>query len=109
MSLDATRADLVRQPWVIRDAGLCLVYLLLLLVAARAGIRWPWIAFGAAIVLLPFTSGSVASDARFGLLAVPIYWGLAVLGRRRWVERGLLAACSLLLVAATVTLPLIFP
>jgi len=101
--------DLARQPWVIRDAGLCLVYLLLLLVAARAGIRWPWIAFGVAIVLLPLTSGSVESDARFGLLAVPVYWGLAVLGRRRWVERGLLAACSLLLVAATVTLPLIFP
>ena len=108
-ALRGVAVDLARQPWVIRDAGLCLVYLLLLLVAARAGIRWPWIAFGVAIVLLPLTSGSVESDARFGLLAVPVYWGLAVLGRRRWVERGLLAACSLLLVAATVTVPLIFP
>jgi hypothetical protein len=108
-ALHGVAMDVVRHPWVLRDAGLCLVYLLLLAVAARAGIRWPWIAFGVAIVLLPLTSGSIESDARFGLLAVPVYWGLAVLGRHRWVERGLLAVCSLLLVAATVTVPLIFP
>src|SRR2546428_5016835 len=30
-ALHGVAADLVRQPWVIRDAGLCLVYLLLLL------------------------------------------------------------------------------
>jgi hypothetical protein len=51
----------------------------------------------ASIALLPLASGSMESDARFGLLALPIYWGLAVAARRRWLERGLLVlrrSCS---------------
>jgi hypothetical protein len=49
------------------------------------------------------------SDARFGLLALPIYWGLAVVARPRWLERSLLVVSTALLVAATATIPLIFP
>ena len=89
-------------------------FLLLLAIAARAkiawpGRRWPWIVFGLAIVLLPLASGSMESDARFGLLALPIYWGLAVAARRRWLERGLLVLSAVLLIGATATIPLIFP
>jgi hypothetical protein len=101
--------DFGPHPWAVRDAAFCLVYLLLLLAAARGGIRWPWIVFGLAIVTLPLTTGSVESVERFGLLAIPVYWGLAVIARRPWVERGLLAASAVLLVGATITLPLIFP
>jgi hypothetical protein len=59
--------------------------------------------------LLPLASGSIESDARFGLLALPVYWGLAVVARRRWLERGLLVVSAALLVGATATIPLIFP
>ncbi|TML94840.1 MAG: hypothetical protein E6G03_10850 [Actinobacteria bacterium] len=100
--------------WGLRDALFCVAFLILLAVAARAkiawpGRRWPWIVFGLAIVLLPLASGSMESDARFGLLALPIYWGLAVAARRRWVERGLLVFSAVLLLGATATIPLIFP
>jgi hypothetical protein len=100
--------------WGLRDALFCVTFLVLLGLAARAKIAWPgkrsaWIVFGLAIVLLPLASGSMESDARFGLLALPIYWGLAVVARRRWLERGLLVLSTVLLVGATATIPLIFP
>jgi hypothetical protein len=100
--------------WGLRDALFCVAFLVLLAVAARAKIAWPgrrwaWVVFGLAIVLLPLASGSMESDARFGLLALPIYWGLAVAARRRWLERGLLVLSTVLLVGATATIPLIFP
>jgi hypothetical protein len=106
--------DLGRNYWGLRDALFCVAFLVLLAVAARAKIAWPggrwaWIVFGLAIVLLPLASGSMESDARFGLLALPIYWGLAVVARRRWLERGLLVLSTALLLGATATIPLIFP
>jgi Mannosyltransferase (PIG-V) len=106
--------DLHKNYWGLRDALFCVAFLILLALAARAKIAWPgkrwaWIAFGLAIVLLPLASGSMESDARFGLLALPIYWGLAVVARRPWLERGLLMLSTALLVAATATIPLIFP
>jgi hypothetical protein len=105
---------LPKNYWGLRDALFCLAFLILLAVAARKGIpwpggRWPWIAFGLAVVLLPLASGSIESDARFGLLALPVYWGLAVTARRPWVERSLLALSVALLLGATATIPLIFP
>lgn len=106
--------DLGRNYWGLRDALFCVAFLVLLALAARAKIAWPgqrwaWIAFGLGIVLLPLASGSMESDARFGLLALPIYWGLAVVARRRWLERSLLVLSAALLVGATATIPLIFP
>lgn len=106
--------DLGKNYWGLRDALFCVAFLVLLVVAARAKIAWPgkrwaWIAFGLAVVLLPLASGSMESDARFGLLALPVYWGLAVLARRRWLERSLLILSTAMLVAATATIPLIFP
>ena len=115
LSIRRLFTGLGRNHWGLRDALFCVAFLVLLAVAARAKIawpgrrRWPWIVFGLAIVLLPLASGSMESDARFGLLALPIYWGLAVAGRRRWLERGLLALSAVLLLGATATIPLIFP
>src|SRR5206468_334205 len=74
-----------KNHWGLRDALFCVAFLVLLAVAARAKIawpgrrRWPWIVFGLAIVLLPLTSGSMESDARFGLLAQPVPGSVRVL------------------------------
>ena len=114
LSIRRLFTGLGKNHWGLRDVLFCVAFLLLLAIAARAkiawpGRRWPWIVFGLAIVLLPLASGSMESDARFGLLALPIYWGLAVAARRRWLERGLLVLSAVLLVCATATIPLIFP
>jgi mannosyltransferase PIG-V len=114
LSIRRLVTDVGKNYWGLRDALFCVTFLVLLGLAARAKIAWPgkrsaWIVFGLAIVLLPLASGSMESDARFGLLALPIYWGLAVVARRRWLERGLLVLSTVLLVGATATIPLIFP
>jgi Mannosyltransferase (PIG-V) len=114
LSLRRLVTDLGNNYWGLRDALFCIAFLVFLALAARANIDWPgarraWIVFGLAIVLLPLASGSIESDARFGLLALPVYWGLAMVARRRWLERGLLVLSAALLVGATATIPLIFP
>ena len=98
-----------RHGWTARDVAFCGVTLVLLWAAWRAGAPRAWIALGVLIVLLPLGSGSFASDARFALLALPAYWGLAWLCRDRRVFLATAAICSCLLIAATVTLPLVFP
>ena len=114
LSLRRLVMDLGNNYWGLRDALFCVAFLVFLALAARAkidwpGARWAWIVFGLAIVLLPLASGSIESDARFGLLALPIWWGLAMVARRRWLERVLLVLSAALLVGATATIPLIFP
>jgi hypothetical protein len=101
--------DIGRQGWTVRDLVFCLVTLALLAAAWRLGAPRGWILLGALIVVLPLGSGSFASDARFGLLALPAYWGLARICNTRMRFRLVAAACTVLLVAATVTLPLVFP
>ena len=101
--------SLAHDPWLVRDAAFAAVYLALLGVARRAGVGWPWIVAGAAIVLLPLTSGSFASDARFGLLALPAYWGLAVVARRPQLRVPLVVLSVGLLVAGTATIPFAYP
>jgi hypothetical protein len=102
-------ADIGKSAWTIRDIAFCLLTLALLVAARRAGAPLGWILLGALIVLLPVGSGSFASDARFGLLALPVYWGLAWLSRTR--GRFVFAAglSTVLLAGATVSLPLVFP
>lgn len=95
--------------WILRDALFCLGYVLLLAVAYRAGVPRGWIAAGAVMVLLPLETGSFISVARFGLLALAVFWGLAVLGRRRAIDWSLRALSVGLLVVLTLTMPLIFP
>lgn len=97
------------QPWAIRDAAFCVVTLALLAVAWRAGAPRAWILLGVLLVLLPLGSGSFESLARFALPALPVYWGLAHLTRRPAAQLAMAAACAALLVAATATLPLVFP
>lgn len=95
--------------WILRDAFFFLAYAALLAVALRAGLPRAWIAAGALMVFLPLETGSFISDARFGLLALPVFWGLAVLGRRPWLDRSLRLVSLALLVTLTLTMPLIFP
>ena len=103
-AFDALGASNDAQPWLLRDALLCLLYVLCLALAARARVGWEWIVFGLAIVLLPLASGSFQSVGRFGLLAFPAFWGLAVLGRRRALDIGFLVAAPVLLGLATVSI-----
>jgi hypothetical protein len=98
-----------RDAWVVRDVVAVVLYLVLLAVAARAGVTWPWLLSGLAIVVLPLFSGSFDSVSRFGLLAPALFWGLAALGRDPRVNRLILAVSLPLLAAAIVTLPLRFP
>ena len=97
------------ESWLFRDAAFCLIYLVLLTAARRAGISWPWILCGAAMVLLPLTSGTFTSDGRFGLLALPAFWGLAVVGRRVWADRLILALSPALLALAVFTIRIHYP
>lgn len=101
--------DIGRDAWAIRDIAFCLLTLALLVAAKRAGAPLGWILLGALIVLVPLGSGSFASDARFGLLALPAYWGLAWLCRTRWRFAFAIGVSAVLLAAATVSLPLVFP
>jgi hypothetical protein len=98
-----------QHPWLVRDVVFVVLYTLLLAVAWRAGVPAMWILAGALIVFIPLWSGSFTSEARFGLIALPAYWGMAVLGRLRVVGLALPAVCLLLLAAGTLTLPLAFP
>jgi hypothetical protein len=95
--------------WVVRDAAATVLYLVLLAAAARAGAPRAWLAAGLAVVALPLFSGAFTSIGRFGLLAPPVFWGLAWLGRRRRIDLAVRAISLALLAAATVTIPLAFP
>jgi mannosyltransferase PIG-V len=108
-ALGSLARDVGRQPWTLRDAVFCVVTIVLLAAAWRAGAPRAWILLGALLVLLPLGSGSFESLARFALPALPAYWGLAWLTRRRWTYLATTGLCAALLVAATVTLPLVFP
>jgi hypothetical protein len=98
-----------QQGWLFRDAAFCVVYVVCLVLARRAGVPWPWILAGVAVVFLPLASGSFTSDARFGLLALPVYTGLASLGRRRAVDITLRIVCVVLLLAGVETIVLHWP
>jgi len=95
--------------WVVRDVVAAVLYVALLAAAAKAGVPRAWLAAGAAIVLLPLFSGAFTSIGRFGLLALPVFWGLAWVGRRRRVDILIRAASVVLLVGATMTIPFVFP
>ena len=86
-----------------------LIYLGLLASARRAGISWPWLVASTGLILLPLASGTFLSEARFGLLALPVYWGAAALARRRVVRLPVLVVSAALLVAGTMTIPLANP
>ena len=94
--------------WLFRDAAFCLVYVVLLVIAARF-VPAAWIAAALLIVLLPLWSGSFTSDARFGLVAPPVYAGLARIGSRPAVDVALRVGSVALLVVATATVLMRWP
>ena len=90
---------------IARDVASFVLYVALLVVAHRRGVPRGWVLAGAVVVVLPTFSGSFHSIGRFGLLAPAVFWGAALVVRRRWVY----AVSAALLVAGVATLPLVFP
>ena len=97
------------HPGLIRDVLLIVAYGVLLAIAARRGIGWPWIAAGVGVIVLPLFTGSIESEGRFGMLALPVYWGLAILTRSARAYRIAKVACLTGLVACVVSIPFIWP
>jgi hypothetical protein len=63
----------------IREIAFLALYawLLVRLWRAEGGLSSPWVAYSAAVLVVPLSSGTVTSMARFGLLAFPLVWPLA--------------------------------
>jgi hypothetical protein len=97
------------HPWLLRDLAFLAVYVVLLLLARRVGVAWEWIVAAAALIVVPLTSGTVESVARFGMVAFAFYWVLARLVRRPWLEGALAAAFIALGVWWMLALPLANP
>jgi hypothetical protein len=97
------------NPWVVRDIVAVAAYLVLLGAGRHAGVPWPWLISGFAVIVLPLLSGSFDSISRFGLLVPALFWGLASLTRTKRQQQAMLTILIALLVAATATIPLVFP
>ena len=102
-------ATVGHEVWLTRDVVSFFVYLALLAVAWRLGTPLAWIAGGAAVVVLPVFTGAFDSIGRFGLLAPPIFWGLAGLTRNARSERVVQVLSLGLLVLGTASLAYVFP
>ena len=46
----------------------------------------PYLIFAAGCVLMPFAAGSLVSAGRIGMLGFPLFWALAILGRREGID-----------------------
>ena len=103
--------DLVASnPWLARDAVLAAAYLTLLALAAlRTSLPREWILAGAFVLVLPLFSGTVESEGRFGLLALPVYWGAASISPSPAYERALRFGLLGLIAAGVLTLPYVWP
>jgi hypothetical protein len=97
------------RPWIVRDVACFFVYLALLYAARRVGAPPAWLAAGAAVVVLPVCTGAFDSIGRFGLLAPPLFWGLAGLTQSERSERVVRSVLLALLVAGTLSLAYVFP
>jgi hypothetical protein len=97
------------DPWLARDAVAIALYIILLALARRCGTPRAWIAAGLLVLLVPLASGSIESEARFGMLAPALYWGLAALASTARRDRAMRLGSVLLLAAGTLTLPYVFP
>lgn len=97
------------QPWALRDVMFFFLYLALLYAAWRLGTPKLWLAAAAGIIILPVFSGTFESIGRFGLLALPVFWGLASLTRSGRADRVVKAVSLLLLVLGTLSLISVVP
>jgi hypothetical protein len=95
--------------WIARDVAFFVVYLALLSLALRRGVPRAWVASAACVVVLPTFSGSFHSDARFGLLAPAVFWGLAAAGERPRIDRVIRWTSAVLLAGGTISLAYVFP
>jgi hypothetical protein len=95
--------------WLLRDVSAFFLYLGLLYAARRVGTPIAWLAAGAAVVILPIFTGAFDSIGRFGLLAPPLFWGLAGLTRSPRSARAVHALSLVLLVVGTASLAYVFP
>jgi hypothetical protein len=98
-----------QSPWLVRDVLAFFLYLGLLYSAWKLGTPRTWLAAAAAIVVLPIFSGVFDSIARFGLLAPPLFWGLAALGRTPARDRAVRALSLVLLALGALSLAWIYP
>jgi len=101
--------SLSRNGWIVRDVVFFLLYLALLLVAWRIRPARLWTLAAAGIVVVPVFSGVFNSAARFGLLAPPLFWGLASLTRNELAHRMVIGASLVLLVLGTLSIRYVFP
>jgi hypothetical protein len=97
---------------VARDVAFGALYIALLakLWRAEGGLRSPWVAYSAACLALPLSSGSVDSVARFGTLAFPLAWPVADWleaspRRRRWTTVAAVAGMVLLVAQLRIRAP----
>ena len=95
--------------WLVRDVVFFFLYLALLYAAWRVGTPLAWLAAGAAIVILPIFTGAFDSIGRFGLLAPPVFWGLAGLTRSEGSARAVRIVSLVLLACGTASLAYVFP
>jgi hypothetical protein len=95
--------------WIARDVGFFVLYVGLLFAARRMGTPLTWVAAAAGIVVLPVFSGTFESIARFGLLAPPLFWGLASLGESPRRDAAIRAISVLLLIGGTISIAYTYP
>ena len=96
----------------VRDVGFTALYVLLLVGLWRmcGGLRSPWVAYSVAALALPLSTGSFMSMARFGTLAFPLMWPLAVWldgapRRRRWAAGAAVLVTALLVAQLRIRSP----
>jgi hypothetical protein len=102
-------SEFAQNGWYVRDLIFLVIYVALIGFAYRAGVPMSWLVAAALVVVLPLTSGSIASIARFGLLAPAIFWGLAAVTQRPAADRVLRYGSLVLLAVGTIAIPFVVP
>ena len=70
------------------DAAFVLLWVWLFVVLWRDKREVPkeYAIFAAGVVLMPFAAGSIVSAGRLGMMGFPLFWALAIVGRREGVD-----------------------
>lgn len=102
-------ATLGHDAWLARDVVFFFLYIALLYAARRAGTPLAWLGAAAAVVIVPVFTGAFDSIGRFGLLAPPLFWGLAWLTADARSERMVRFVFLVLLVLGTASIAYVFP